>query len=88
MDKYRCMMCGHVYNASKGEVKGFDVILCNSATMKLECTTSENAKPYTAAGTDFSSLPSDWKCPTCGYPKSYYRKLETDNLSAMRTISF
>ena len=40
------------------------------------------------AGTDFAQLPADWKCPTCGYPKSYYRKQVPDTLTAMRTISY
>jgi rubredoxin len=40
------------------------------------------------AGTDFSKLPADWVCPTCGYPKSYYRKVEPDPLTAMRTINY
>ena len=89
MDKYRCMMCGHVYDPAKGEAKGFEVILCNSATMGLSgCTTEGDLKQYIAAGTDFASLPGDWKCPTCGYPKSYYRKEEIDTMSSMRTISF
>ncbi|HVP94986.1 MAG TPA: rubredoxin [Methanoregulaceae archaeon] len=89
MDKYRCMMCGHVYDPAKGEPRGFNTILCNSETMELyECKPGGDSKPYVTAGTDFTTLPDNWRCPTCGYPKSYYRKVEPDTLNSMRTISY
>ncbi len=87
MDKYVCMMCGHVYDPAVGETKAFTTILCNSDTMeKYECKIM-SADPI-KAGTDFAALPADWKCPTCGHPKSYYRKQVPDTLAAMRTISY
>ena len=88
MDKYRCMMCGHVYDPAKGESRGFNTILCNSATMELYQCTPGDTTMYVKPGIDFAKLPDDWKCPTCGYPKSYYRKVEPDTLQSMRTIDF
>lgn len=87
MDKYRCTMCGHVYDPAAGETKAFTTILCNTDRMnEYECRmTAEKPIP---PGTDFSKIPADWKCPACGYPKSYYRKIEADPLTAMRTISY
>jgi rubredoxin len=87
MDKYVCMMCGHTYDPAVGETKAFTTILCNSKTMDKDDYRIMSAAPI-KAGTDFSSIPADWKCPTCGYPKSYYRKQVPDNLTAMRTISY
>ncbi len=87
MDKYVCMMCGHIYDPAVGETKAFTTILCNTSTMeKYECKIM-SAAPI-KAGTDFSAIPADWKCPTCGHPKSYYRKMMPDTLTAMRTISY
>lgn len=87
MDKYRCTMCGHVYDPAVGETKAFNTILCNTDRMEqYECKVMA-AAPI-KAGTDFSKIPADWKCPSCGYPKSYYRKVEADPLTAMRTISY
>jgi len=86
MDKYICTMCGHVFDPAKGEPRPFVTILCNTDTMdKYECKPSG---PYVKAGTEFLSLPADWKCPGCGYPKSYYRKKVQDTLHAMRTINY
>jgi rubredoxin len=80
-------MCGHIYDPAKGEARPFVTILCNTDNMdQYEC--KPMAKPYVAAGTDFSTLPADWKCPGCGYPKSYYRKHVQDTLHSMRTISY
>ena len=87
MDKYVCTMCGHVYDPAKGETKAFTTILCNSNDMSQYQCKMELPAPI-KPGTDFSSLPADWKCPTCGYPKSYYRKQVPDTLAAMRTISY
>jgi rubredoxin len=87
MDKYVCMMCGHTYDPAVGETKAFSTILCNSDRMEqYECKVMA-ANPI-KAGTDFKNIPADWKCPSCGHPKSYYRKMEVDTLSAMRTISY
>jgi rubredoxin len=87
MDKYVCMMCGHVYDPAVGESKAFTTILCNSTEMDQYQCKIMSATPI-KAGTDFADLPKDWKCPTCGYPKSYYRKEVPDTLTAMRTISY
>ena len=88
MDKYVCMMCGHIYDPAVGETKAFNNnILCNTDRMEIyQCKVmaAEPIKP----GTDFKNLPADWKCPSCGHPKSYYRKMEPDTLRAMRTISY
>jgi rubredoxin len=87
MDKYRCTMCGHVYDPTVGETKAFSTILCNTDRMEqYECKVMAAApiKP----GTKFADLPADWKCPSCGYPKSYYRKVVPDILTAMRTINY
>ena len=87
MDKYVCMMCGHIYDPAKGETKAFNnTILVNTDRMELYEGKVMAAQPI-KAGTDFKDLPADWKCPTCGYPKSYYRRMEADTLAAMRTIS-
>ena len=89
MDKYECMMCGHTYDPAKGENKVFTTILCNSSQMEsYQCKPGEIKNAYIKPGTDFSALPADWKCPTCGYPKSYYRKQSPDTLTAMRTINY
>jgi rubrerythrin len=49
--KYRCTVCGYVYDEDKEGVKWED-------------------------------LPDDWKCPTCGVPKSKFEKVEeSDGLS-------
>lgn len=87
MDKYRCTMCGHVYDPSIGETKGFNTILCNFAEMEKYSCKVMAANPI-SPGTDFAKLPADWKCPSCGYPKSYYRKVVPDTLTAMRTINY
>ena len=87
MDKYECMMCGHVYDPANGESKAFTTILCNSTEMDQDQCKIMSAEPI-KAGTDFSALPGDWKCPTCGYPKSYYRRVVPNTLTAMRTISY
>jgi rubredoxin len=87
MDKYVCMMCGHIYDPAVGEMKAFSTILCNTDRMEeYECKVMA-AKPI-KAGTDFKNIPADWKCPSCGHPKSYYRKMEVDTLTAMRTINY
>jgi rubredoxin len=87
MDKYTCMMCGHIYDPAVGETKAFSTILCNTDRMEeYECKVIA-AKPI-PAGTDFKDIPADWKCPSCGHPKSYYRKMVPDTLRAMRTISY
>jgi rubredoxin len=87
VDKYVCMMCGHIYDPAKGETKSFMTVLCNTENMELyEC--KPDAKPAIPAGTDFSALPAEWRCPVCGYPKSYYHKQVPDTLHAMRTISY
>ena len=87
MDKYVCMMCGHTYDPAVGETKAFTTILCNSKIMEEYDCKIMSAKPI-KSGTDFSAIPADWKCPTCGHPKSYYRKQMPDNLTTMRTISY
>jgi len=87
MDKYICTMCGHTYDPVKGETKAFTTILCNFPDMEsYQCKIMSSApiKP----GTDFAKIPADWKCPSCGYPKSYYRKAVPDTLAAMRTINY
>lgn len=87
MDKYVCTMCGHIYDPAKGESKVFTTILCNTDRMsEYECRMTLPAP--IPPGTDFSKLPADWKCPTCGHPKSYYRKMQPDTLAAMRTINY
>ena len=43
--KYRCKICGHIYDEEKEGVK-------------------------------FADLPADWKCPTCGAPKSAFVPVE------------
>lgn len=43
--KYRCKICGHIYDEEKEGVK-------------------------------FADLPEDWKCPTCGAPKSAFVPVE------------
>jgi rubredoxin len=82
MDKYVCMMCGHIYDPAVGETKAF-----NNTILALYENKVMAAEPI-KAGTDFSKIPADWKCPSCGHPKSYYRKMEVDTLTAMRTISY
>jgi rubredoxin len=88
MDMYRCMMCGHIYDPAVGETKAFNnTILVNTDRMEEyegKVMASQPIKP----GTPFSALPADWRCPTCGYPKSYYQKVAPDTLTAMRTISY
>ena len=38
MDKYTCMMCGHIYDPAVGETKAFSTILCNTDRMEeYEC---------------------------------------------------
>jgi len=87
MDRYVCKMCGHIYDPAKGEGKPFKVMLCDSSKMdEYQCSREPNVL-YVAPGTDFTSLPADWKCPVCGYPKSYYQKIEAEPLAALRTIA-
>ncbi|MDD1702712.1 MAG: rubredoxin [Methanoregula sp.] len=87
MDKYRCMMCGHVYDPAKGEPAAFKTILCNFENME-DYQYKPDAEMAVKPGMDFSALPADWKCPTCGHPKSYFRKVVPDTLASMRTISY
>ena len=88
MDKYVCMMCGHIYDPAVGETKAFNnTILVNTDRMALYENKVMAAAPI-KAGTDFSKIPADWKCPSCGHPKSYYRKVVPDTLTAMRTINY
>ncbi|PKG31530.1 rubredoxin [Methanoregula sp.] len=87
MDKYVCTMCGHIYDPAVGETKAFSTILCNTDRMQeYECKVLA-ADPI-PPGTDFSKVPADWRCPSCGYPKSYYRKIEAETLREMRTIAY
>jgi Rubredoxin len=87
MDKYVCMMCGHIYDPAIGETKAFSTILCNTDRMQeYECKVLA-ADPI-PPGTDFSNIPADWLCPSCGHPKSYYRKMEIETLREMRTITY
>jgi rubredoxin len=79
-------MCGHIYDSVKGEPKVFNKLLCDSE--KISCgVLGDKAAPYVKAGTDFTVLPEDWKCPVCGYPKKYYRKITPEPLKAIRTIA-
>ena len=87
MDKYTCMMCGHIYDPAVGETKAFTMMLCNSKTMDQYACKIMSAAPI-KAGTDFSASPDDWTSPTWGHAKSYYRKQVPDTLTAMRTISY
>jgi rubredoxin len=80
-------MCGHTYDPAKGEQKAFTTILCNFTDMESYQCKIMSPTPI-PPGTDFSKLPADWKCPSCGYPKSYYRKVVPDTLAAMRTINY
>ncbi len=48
--KYRCTICGYVYDEDKEGVK-------------------------------FADLPADWKCPTCGAPKSKFVPVEEDKMT-------
>jgi rubredoxin len=83
MDKYACTMCGHIYDPAKGEKWDYCVTLVNSANALPEI-----GKTGIRAGTDFSAVPASFRCPTCGYPKSYYRKIVPATLHSMRTIDF
>ena len=65
MDKYRCTMCGHIYDPAVGETKAFTTILCNSDRMEQVPCKIMSAEPI-KAGTDFAAIPANWKCPTCG----------------------
>ncbi len=96
MDKYVCMMCGHVYDPAVGESKAFTTILCNSTEMDQYQCKIMSAAPI-KAGTDFAALPADWKCPTCGYPKSVlpqgctrhpYRDADDQLLKTGRQVRF
>ena len=86
MDLYACSMCGHIYDSVKGEPKVFNKLLCDSG--KISCgVLGDKAAPYVKTGTDFTALPEDWKCPVCGYPKKYYRRITPEPLKAIRTIA-
>jgi len=88
MDKYVCMMCGHIYDPAVGETKAFNnTILVNTDRLE-EYEGKVMAKAPIKAGAAFADIPADWKCPSCGHPKSYFRKMEVDTLTAMRTISY
>lgn len=50
--KYKCVVCGHIYNPAEGD--------------------PEHGIP---AGTDFASLPADWKCPVCGAGKENFEAI-------------
>ena len=47
MKKYRCTICGYIYDDAKEKVK-------------------------------FEDLPDDWKCPTCGAPKSLFEEVKEE----------
>ena len=83
MDIFTCRMCGHVYDPVKGEAKKYSILLSGVG----EAGTPQAAGPYVKAGTDFSDLPQDWKCPVCGASKSYYRKQMPERLAALRTLA-
>jgi len=83
MDTYICRMCGHVYDPAKGEAKKYTILLTGVG----EPGTVQAAGPFVKAGTDFSSLPEDWKCPVCGVSKSYFRKQMPERLAALRTLA-
>ena len=59
MDKYGCMMCGHIYDPAVGETKAFTTILCNTDRMEQYQCKIMSAAPI-KAGTDFSKIPADW----------------------------
>lgn len=50
--KYRCVVCGHVYDPAIGD--------------------PDNGIP---AGTEFSDLPGNWKCPVCGAGKDDFEAI-------------
>jgi rubredoxin len=86
MDLYACSMCGHIYDSNKGEPKVFNKLLCNSEDALCDLSTVSTT-PYVKGGTDFTALPENWKCPVCGYPKKYYRKITPEPLKSIRTIA-
>jgi len=83
MDTYICRMCGHVYDPAKGEAKKYTILLTGVG----EAGQVQAEDPFVKAGTDFSALPADWKCPVCGANKSYFRKQAPERLASMRTMS-
>jgi len=88
MDKYVCTMCGHIYDPAVGETKAFNnTILVNTDRLEEYEGKIMAAEPI-KAGTAFADIPANWRCPSCGHPKSYFRKMEPDTLRAMRTISY
>ncbi len=86
MDIYVCRMCGHIYDSAKGEAKSFSRILCDSGKGQCEIA-AEQKTPYVKPGVDFKDLPADFRCPVCGYPKSFFRKQVPEPLAALRTLS-
>ena len=88
MDKYICSMCGHVYDPAIGERRAFNTVLCNTATMELYQCKPGDQNPYIESGVDFAKLPADFRCPTCGYPKTYFRKAQAETLASIRTINY
>lgn len=87
MEKYACTMCGHIYDPATGETKAFSTILCNTDRMEeYECKVLA-ADPI-PPGTDFTDIPANWRCPSCGYPKSYFRRIPVEPLREMRTITY
>lgn len=86
MDKYVCKMCGHTYDPARGEPKSFSRILCDSGKGQCEIATKEQT-PYVRPGVAFQDLPNEFRCPVCGYPKSYFQKRGQERLAALRTLS-
>ncbi len=83
MDKYICKMCGHIYDPAVGEAKKYSILLTGVG----EAGPAQADGPYIKAGTDFSALPADFKCPVCGVNKSYFRKQMPERLASMRTMA-
>ena len=87
MDKYVCMMCGHVYDPAVGESKAFTTILCNSTEMDQYQCKIMSAAPI-KAGPTLQPSPQTGSAPPAATRSRYHRKVVPDTLTAMRTISY
>jgi rubredoxin len=76
-------MCGHIYDPAKGEARKYSILLTGVG----EAGPAQADGPAVKAGTDFSALPADWRCPVCGVPKSYFRKQMPERLADLRTLA-
>lgn len=69
MAKYKCNVCGLIYDSEKGEPdSGFRLFRKGNVEW-------EDYREFVEPGTPFEKLPESWVCPDCGATKDHFEKI-------------